>query len=156
MRSIGNIQESVPNVPTEDDYQDSQRFPGKKDSGREAITGLDNKPKASAFHTKDEIVKHAQGEFLDGHDKNKINSIIFKRGVKHDFFYLVLNGKVSICSGREGFMMEKGIFNFMGEQCITNDDYVPDFSAKVIGKTRLLRVSKQDYNAAKIQFKNII
>ena len=98
----------------------------------------------------------AEAESANNTDRNKINPIIFKRGVKHDFFYLVLNGKVSICSGREGFMMEKGIFNFMGEQCITNEDYVPDFSAKVIGKTRLLRVSKQDYNAAKIQFKNII
>ena len=156
MRNIGSIQESVPNVPSEDDYCDSQRFPGKKDSARYLSGGLDGKAQDSALQTHDAIEMTTHAQMMDGDDKGKINPIIFKRGVKHDCFYLVLNGKVSICSGREGFMMEKGIFNYMGEQCITNDDYVPDFSAKVIGKTRLLRVSKADYNAAKIKFQNII
>ena len=85
-----------------------------------------------------------------------MDSIIFKRGQKADCFYLILNGQVSICSGREGFMMDKGIFNYMGEQCITNDDYVPDFSAKVVGKTRLLMITKQAYNESKIKLQNVI
>ena len=47
--------------------------------------------------------------------KNEIDPIIVKRFNKTDAFYLILNGKVSICSGREGFMIEKGIFNYIGE-----------------------------------------
>jgi metal transporter CNNM len=71
-----------------------------------------------------------------------INPIIYTRGVPSDSFYLVLQGKVAICSGSEGFMIEQGAFTYMGIQCLTQDNYVPDFSAKVIGEAKLLRISK--------------
>lgn len=34
------------------------------------------------------------------------NPVIYVRGVKSDSFYLILHGKVMICSGSEGFMIE--------------------------------------------------
>lgn len=74
-----------------------------------------------------------------------INPIIFCRGVKNDSFYLILSGKVMICSGNEGFFLEQGAFNYMGIDCILNDNYVPDFSAKIIGKAKLLKISREDY-----------
>lgn len=36
----------------------------------------------------------------------------------------------------------------MGMDCLTNDDYTPDFSAKIIGKTRLLKITRTDYRVA--------
>ena len=50
-----------------------------------------------------------------------------------------------ICSGNEGFYVELGTFNFMGTECLLNDSYVPDFSAKVIGNAKLLQISREDY-----------
>ena len=79
---------------------------------------------------------------------NMINPIIFIRGVAHDSFYLVLSGKVMICSGNEGFFLEQGPFNYMGIDCLTNDNYVPDFSAKILGKTKLLKITRIEYRKA--------
>mmetsp|Transcript_8750 Transcript_8750/g.14840 ORF Transcript_8750/g.14840 Transcript_8750/m.14840 type:complete len:90 (+) Transcript_8750:878-1147(+) len=77
-----------------------------------------------------------------------INPIIVVRGVKSDSFYLILSGKVMVCSGNEGFLLDQGPFNFMGVDCLTNDAYVPDFSAKIIGKTRLLKITREDYRVS--------
>lgn len=79
---------------------------------------------------------------------NMINPIIFIRGVSNDSFYLVLSGKVMICSGNEGFFLEQGPFNYMGIDCLTNDNYIPDFSAKVLGKTKLLKITREEYRKA--------
>lgn len=62
-----------------------------------------------------------------------VNPILYMRGVENDSFYLILSGKVMICSGNEGFMLEQGPFNYMGIECLLKDHYKPDFSAKVVG-----------------------
>ena len=77
-----------------------------------------------------------------------INPILFTRGVDADSFYLILSGRVMICSGNEGFMVEQGTFNFMGVETLLKDDYRPDFSAKVVGKTKLLKISRKEYRKA--------
>lgn len=82
----------------EDEYDDSKRFPGKIDHSKN-----------------DQPENYDSGMKEDNLAFDKIDSIIFRRGKKSDCFYLILSGQVSICSGSEGFMMEKGIFNFMGE-----------------------------------------
>jgi hypothetical protein len=74
-----------------------------------------------------------------------INPILYIRGVANDSFYLVLSGKVMICSGNEGFFLEQGPFNYMGVDCLTHDNYVPDFSAKVLGKAKLLKITRAEY-----------
>lgn len=76
---------------------------------------------------------------------NLINPVLYVRGVPSDNFYLILTGKVMICSGNEGFLLEQQPFNYMGTECLTNDNYVPDFSAKVIGKAKLLKISREEY-----------
>ena len=43
------------------------------------------------------------------------NPIIFTRGLPSSHFYLVLSGKVTVCSGNEGFMIEQSAFNYLGE-----------------------------------------
>lgn len=67
-----------------------------------------------------------------------VNPILYTRGVPSDCFYLVLRGKVMVVSGREGFQVELGEFNSMGIDALSNDEFTPDFSAKVIGQARVL------------------
>lgn len=83
-----------------------------------------------------------------------INPVLFIRGVANDNFYLILSGKVVICSGNEGFFLEQGAFNYMGIDCLTNDAYKPDFSAKIVGKAKLLKISRDDYRRAMAHLKN--
>ena len=42
----------------------------------------------------------------------------------------------------------------MGVDCLTNDAYLPDFSAKCIGEVKLLKISRQEYRKALAQVKN--
>lgn len=84
-----------------------------------------------------------------------INPVIYIRGVPTDSFYLILTGKVMICSGNEGFFLEQGAFNFMGIESITNDNYVPDFSAKIIGKAKLLKITRADYRKKLADIRNM-
>ena len=49
-----------------------------------------------------------------------MNPIIYHRGIRSDHFYLIITGRVSICSGNEGFISEVGTFEFLGEKCLTD------------------------------------
>ena len=60
------------------------------------------------------------------------NPILYTRGIEADAFYLILSGKVMVCSGNEGFMITQSSFNYLGVEALTRKDYKPDFSAKVI------------------------
>ena len=83
-----------------------------------------------------------------------INPILYVRGVPSDYFYLILSGKVMICSGNEGFFLQQGAFNYMGVEALTNDNYVTDFSAKVQGKAKLLKINRVDYRKSMAHIKN--
>ena len=57
---------------------------------------------------------------LDNEEINQlVNPIIYTRGTKSESFYLILKGKVMICSGNEGFLLEQTSFNYMGVDCLT-------------------------------------
>ena len=104
-----------------------------------------------------DMVKHLSRheDLLENEDMDRmINPILFVRGVASDSFYLILQGKVRICSGNEGFMLDQGPFNYMGVECLTNDNYIPDFSAKIIGKAKLLKISRADYRNSMSHVKN--
>lgn len=77
--------------------------------------------------------------------ENLLNPVLYTRGVESDCFYLILSGKVTICSGNEGFMISQTSFNYIGVDALINDDYKPDFSAKVIGKARILKITRKLY-----------
>ena len=83
-----------------------------------------------------------------------INPIIYTRGVSTNLFTFIISGKIMVCSGNEGFYIELGNFNYMGSECLTNDNYIPDFSAKVIGNAKLLQISREDYRQAISHIKN--
>ena len=52
-------------------------------------------------------VENRNIDLLDNEELNDlINPVIYTRGVPTDCFYLILTGKVMICSGNEGFFLE--------------------------------------------------
>ena len=77
-----------------------------------------------------------------------MNPVLYVRQVPNDNFYLILSGKVMVCSGNEGFLVEQTTFNFLGADALINDQYNPDFSAKVIDKARLLKIDRLAYRKA--------
>lgn len=86
--------------------------------------------------------------------QDMLNPILFVRNVPADSFYLILSGIVMVCSGSEGFLVELGPFNFLGldaltSAALTDEDnrpqYMPDFSAKVINKARLLKIKRSHF-----------
>ena len=81
--------------------------------------------------------------------KQELNPILYVRNVPSDSFFLILQGNVVVCSGQEGFMIKLGPFNYLGVESLTSPDqetYLPDFSAKVINKARLLRIRRSTFN----------
>ena len=98
---------------------------------------------------KDDVEKQLdQQEEAEQIAETLLNPILYTRGLESDSFYLILSGKVTICSGNEGFMINQTSFNVMGVEALTNDDYRPDFSAKVIDSARILRITRKQYRQA--------
>ncbi len=70
---------------------------------------------------------------------------LFKRGAQADTCFMILAGKAGVVSGEEEFYSEVGNFGVLGWRAISQEKYIPDFSAKVIGESRLLRISRDLY-----------
>lgn len=79
---------------------------------------------------------------------NAFNPILYTRGIKSDAFHLILSGKVMVCSGNEGFMITQSSFNYLGAEALTRDEYMPDFSAKVMGAARIVKITRKQYRMA--------
>jgi CRP-like cAMP-binding protein len=102
-------------------------------------------------------------ELKQQHDKKKrkeiltveLNPIIYVRNVPSTDFYLILQGTVMVCTGQEGFFLELGPFNYLGVDALLKEEYLPDFSAKIINKARLLRIKKSDYRLMVSNHKNV-
>lgn len=80
---------------------------------------------------------------------------LYVRGAHSPYFTLVLQGKVEIQSGFEGFRSECGPFSYLGVYALKTDNFVPDFTAKVLVNAQLLRFRKKQYDDA-IRMNNTI
>jgi hypothetical protein len=58
---------------------------------------------------------------------------------------LILQGKVIVESGQEGFIVQLSTFSYFGLESLTNDQYVPDFTARVSKYARVLKIKRIDY-----------
>ncbi|EGG14553.1 Ancient conserved domain protein 2 [Cavenderia fasciculata] len=89
---------------------------------------------------------------LDVDKPKKGDLFIYNRGVADEYFTIVLQGKLEIRSGSEGFVSEGGPFTTLGLNALKNDHFVPDFSARIISQTaQLVKISKVAYeNAVKL------
>jgi len=78
----------------------------------------------------------------------KGDKMIYTRGLPDQFFTLVLQGKLEIRSGSEGFFSDCGPFSYLGLNALKSESFVPDFSAKVVSHVQLLRIKKKTYDTA--------
>jgi len=71
---------------------------------------------------------------------------IYTKGIKDDSFVMVLQGRVEIKSGNEGFVSEGGPFTTLGVGALREDSFIPDFSARVASPhVQILRISRLAY-----------
>lgn len=126
-----NLKAVEPNGPNAQSQKVSTKKNQKNQLGRQL----------SRISEGDDVDLLTNNEELD----SLMNPVIYHRGMHSDHFHLIITGRLCICSGNEGFIAEKGTFEFLGEQCLTDPKYLPDFSCKVLGKARLLRISREDY-----------
>lgn len=92
------------------------------------------------------LISKAEVLLLD--KANKAEPHIYERGVKTSYFTLILQGKIEILSGQEGFRSECGPFSFLGITALKNDNFIPDFTAKVLVNAQVLRIRKKQYEEA--------
>ena len=86
-------------------------------------------------------------DFIDHNTNLLLNPILYVRNIPSEFFFLILSGTVVVCSGQEGFFIELGPFNYLGIDALVKpaQEYLPDFSAKIINKARLLKITRDQY-----------
>jgi len=73
---------------------------------------------------------------------------LYRLGEPSHHFTLILQGKVSVQTSSEGFCFELGPWSVVGNSALTQEDYVPDFSAVAVPPCRLLRLEREAYQAA--------
>jgi len=83
--------------------------------------------------------------------------LLYLQGVQSEFFTFILDGKVEIFSGRQRFRSEVSRFTILCPELLfrmQNDFvedrefsvFVPDFTARVIQNSRVLRISRENFN----------
>jgi CRP-like cAMP-binding protein len=73
-------------------------------------------------------------------------ALICRRASPCNFAYLVLQGRVRVVAGTEGFKTEFGPWTLLAaKSLVSKGDYCPDFTANVVEHARLLLISSNGY-----------
>jgi len=83
--------------------------------------------------------------------------LLYLQGVHSEFFTFILDGKVEVFSGRQNFRTEVSRFSILCPELLfrmQNDfvkghefsAFVPDFTARVIQNSRVLRISRENFH----------
>jgi len=83
--------------------------------------------------------------------------LLYMQGVESEFFTFILDGKAEVFSGRQKFRSEVSRFTILCPEVLerTQQDYlkglefssfVPDFTARVIQNSRILRISRANFH----------
>ena len=84
--------------------------------------------------------------------------LLYQRDKKTRYFTLLLDGKCEIYAGRQGFRCELTRWSYLCPDALDHSvecyrynkpllDYVPDFTAKIIENSRVLRIKLDDFRA---------
>eukprot|EP01084_Bolivina_argentea_P071467 129922_1 len=84
--------------------------------------------------------------------------LLYQRGTKSKYFTLLLDGKCEIYAGRQAFRCELSRWTYLCpealDHCVESYEYnkplldiVPDFTAKIIENSRVLRIKLDDFKA---------
>ncbi len=59
----------------------------------------------------------------------QVSQVLVSKGKASDEFFLVLQGKVEVVSGSEGFTVQLSTFSYFGLDALLTDNFNPDFTA---------------------------
>ena len=72
----------------------------------------------------------------------------FVAGKACDACTVVLQGRLHVVCGSEGFESDRGPWTVLGAPTLRQQNYVADFTARVMEPSRLLQIHRDDYEAA--------
>jgi len=101
----------------------------------------------------------SEGDDLEWKNKAMIEDgghVLYNKGLQSEFFTFILDGKAEVFSGRQKFKTEVSRFTLLFPEILTKaqedyalgfelSDIVPDFSARVIQNSRILRISRNNF-----------
>ncbi|CAI2360224.1 unnamed protein product [Moneuplotes crassus] len=119
-----------------------------KYSGDSSEASYSDSRDGSAYNSEDGSGMNRNSYRSSIHDNIRmedINPVLFVRNAPSQDFYLILRGKVEIISGKDGFRVEIGSFTSIGSNALLEEDYKPDFTAKVLGEAKLLKITRSSY-----------
>ncbi|XP_002154156.2 metal transporter CNNM4 [Hydra vulgaris] len=95
------------------------------------------------------------------YEKERTDIYLYQKGKPCDYFSLILQGRVEVNVGDEDITFEGGPFTIFGVKALTceiNQQFIPDYSVKVIGNVQLFKVNnllyKSSLKASKLEREN--
>ena len=82
-----------------------------------------------------------------GADEVSDGRYVYVRGVPTSQCCLLLHGRLQIRAGLEGFLSEVGPWTTLGLSALTDPDYRPDFTARILEPARILVITRSDLQA---------
>mmetsp|Transcript_73347 Transcript_73347/g.122521 ORF Transcript_73347/g.122521 Transcript_73347/m.122521 type:complete len:715 (+) Transcript_73347:68-2212(+) len=70
---------------------------------------------------------------------------VYVSGIPASYCCLLLHGRLQVRSGNENFTTEIGPWRMLASNALTDDNYIPDFTAKVIAPARIFIVARKDF-----------
>jgi len=92
-----------------------------------------------------ESVSYDPAEDREWDQPEKLSKYLYKKGQVSSNCYFIINGRVELNVGRDELRGDYGAFNILGNAVLKSDVYVPDYTAKVIGASRILKIKRRDY-----------
>ncbi|EPY41390.1 hypothetical protein AGDE_02534 [Angomonas deanei] len=71
--------------------------------------------------------------------------ILYSKGKHTNIFTLTLGGRVDMLVGNDNFPTNLSSFNSVGEEALTSEFYIPEYSAVVMRAARVYRIPKHKY-----------
>ena len=72
----------------------------------------------------------------------------YQKGEASSWCTVVLQGRLHVVCGSEGFESDRGPWTVLGAPCLRRPSYIADFTARVMEPSRLLRIHKEAYEDA--------
>jgi len=74
---------------------------------------------------------------------------LYGRGVFASYSTLILSGRCAVLAGKDKFRSDAGAWGILGTDALLEDEYIPDFTAYVVGdKCRCLQFSREKFTLA--------
>jgi CRP-like cAMP-binding protein len=92
-----------------------------------------------------ESISYDPAEDREWESPEKLSKYLYKKGQVSSNCYFIVSGRVELIVGRDELKSDYGAFNVLGANSLKEPIYVPDFTAKVNGGSRILKLKRRDY-----------